>query len=84
MVMWLDALRMSLLDGFSLRGNLLVGLARWGIHMTRGYVRWIIILLRMGMGHVAAWRMAIRRPKDYRSKVDPATRCRVLPRTDCE
>ena len=28
------------------------------------------------MGRVAAWRMAIRRPKEYRSKVDAATRCR--------
>ena len=28
-----------------------------------------------GMGRVAAWRMAIRRPKEYRSKVDAATRC---------
>ena len=27
-------------------------------------------------GGVAAWRMAIRRPKEYRSKVDAATRCR--------
>ena len=30
----------------------------------------------VGMGRVAAWRMAIRRPKEYRSKVDAATRCR--------
>ena len=30
----------------------------------------------VGMGHVAAWRMAIRRPKEYCSKVDAATRCR--------
>ena len=37
-----------LLEGFSLRGNLLVGLARWGAHMTRGCVRWIVILLRWG------------------------------------
>ena len=29
-----------------------------------------------GIGRVAAWRMAIRRPKEYRSKVDAATRCR--------
>ena len=35
-VMWLDSLWAILLDGFSLRGNLLVGLARWGVHMTRG------------------------------------------------
>ena len=27
----------------------------------------------VGMGHVAAWRMAIRRPKEYRSEVDAAT-----------
>ena len=66
--MWLDSLRVILLGGFSLRGNLLVGLARWGIHMTRGCVRWIIILLGVGMGRVAARRMAIRRPKEYRSR----------------
>jgi hypothetical protein len=30
----------------------------------------------VGMGRVAAWRMAIRRLKEYRSKVDAATRCR--------
>ena len=40
--MWLDSLRVILLDGFSLRGNLLVGLARWGVRMTRGCVRWIV------------------------------------------
>ena len=28
------------------------------------------------LGRVAAWRMAIRRPKEYRSKVDAAMRCR--------
>ena len=34
------------------------------------------ILLGWGMGRAAAWRMAIRRPKEYRSKVDAAMRCR--------
>ena len=29
----------------------------------------------VGMGRMAAWRMAIRRPKGYRLKVDAATRC---------
>ena len=43
--MWLDSLPVILLGGFSLRENLLVGLARWGVHMTRGCVRWIVILL---------------------------------------
>ena len=50
MVMWLGSLRVILLDGFSLRGNLLVGLARWGVHMTRGCVRWVVILMGVGDG----------------------------------
>ena len=50
MVMWLDSLRVILLDGFSVRGNLQVGLARWGVRMTRGCVRWIVILLGVGDG----------------------------------
>ena len=37
--------------------------------MTCGCVRWIVILLGWGMGHVAAWRMAIRRLKEYCFKV---------------
>ena len=38
--------------------------------MTCGCVRWIVMLLGwvLAVGHVAAWRMAIRRPKEYRSK----------------
>ena len=39
--------------------------------MTRGCVRWITILLGMGMGCVVAWRMAIRRPKEYRYTAHP-------------
>ena len=48
--MWLNSLWVFLLGGFSLRDNLLVGLARWGVHMTRGRVRWIVILLGVGDG----------------------------------
>ena len=51
---------------------LLVGLNQWGVHMTRGCVRWIVILLGWGISSEAAWRMAIGRPKEYRSKVDAA------------
>jgi hypothetical protein len=29
----------------------------------------------VGMGRVAAWRMAIRRPKEYRVRVDAAMHC---------
>ena len=50
MVMWLGSLRVILLDGFSVRGNLQVGLAQWGVHMTRDCVRWIVILLEVGDG----------------------------------
>ena len=28
----------------------------------------------LGMGQVAAWKMALRRPREYRKKVDAATR----------
>ena len=50
MIMWLGSLRVIVPDGFSVRGNLQVGLARWGVRMTRGCVRWIVILLGVGDG----------------------------------
>ena len=52
-VMWLDSLRGILLDRLSLRENLLVGLARWGVHIIRDCVGWIVISLRWGW---AMWR----------------------------
>ena len=52
----------------------------WNRPVGRPHDTWLRQMDRyfaeMGMGRVAAWRMAIRRPKEYRQKVDAATRCR--------
>ena len=52
----------------------------WTRPRGRPYDTWLRQVGRyfaeMGMGPAAAWRLAIRRPREYRSKVDAATRCR--------
>ena len=51
----------------------------WTRPRGRPYDTWLRQVDRyfaeMGMGRVAAWRMAVRRPGEYRSKVSAATRC---------